>query len=164
MELTSSRLMQLCKKTGFIKWYFQGAFFYGSVLAARGDQNGLNMMREAIDRFEQSEELVELSIFYGLMADRYLMHDEFAEANNWVDKGLNLVETYGERFVEAPLLRLKARCLTETEPESESVPLIDELLAQANNVANAQQAIIWQKNQMSMQFNDDVCAIDSRFP
>jgi len=109
MEKTSSRLMQLSKKTGFIKWYYQGAFFNGSVLAAQGDVVGLKMMREAIDRFEESEELVELTIFYGLLADRYLMHDEFSEANHWVDKGLQLVETYGECFVEAPLLRLKAR-------------------------------------------------------
>jgi len=103
MEETSTRLMQMSEKTGFIKWYYQGAFFYGSILAAKGDSAGLKMMKEAIDRFEQSEELVELSIFYGLLADRYLMHGAYHEANHWVDKGLNLVSTFGECFVEAPI-------------------------------------------------------------
>ncbi len=142
MEATSSRLMQLSEKTGFIKWYYQGSFFYGSVVAARGDASGLAMMREAIDRFEQSEELVELSIFYGLLADRYLMHNEVTEANHWVDKGLNLVQTFGECFVEAPLLRLKARCLKQLDPRSQLA--IDNLFQRADDVADAQQAFIWQ--------------------
>ena len=167
MEKTSSRLMQLSKKTGFIKWYYQGAFFNGSVLAAQGDIVGLKMMREAIDRFEESEELVELTIFYGLLADRYLMHDEFNEANHWVDKGLQLVETYGECFVEAPLLRLKARCLQYT-PSSSTSDLIcnsetDRLYQQANAVAESQQAVIWQVNQTGLK-NNNLYNIEDRFP
>ena len=142
MEATSSRLMQLSEKTGFIKWYYQGAFFYGSVLAARGDASALALMREAIDRFEQSEELVELSIFYGLLADRYLIHNDVTEANLWVDKGLNLVQTFGECFVEAPLLRLKARCLKQLNQHSQLE--IDNLFQRADDVADSQQAFVWQ--------------------
>ena len=167
MEKTSSRLMQLSKKTGFIKWYYQGAFFNGSVLAAQGDIVGLKMMREAIDRFEESEELVELTIFYGLLADRYLMHDEFNEANHWVDKGLQLVETYGECFVEAPLLRLKARCLQYTQSNSTSDLICnsetDRLYQQANAVAESQQAVIWQVNQTGLK-NNNLYNIEDRFP
>ena len=167
MEKTSSRLMQLSKKTGFIKWYYQGAFFNGSVLAAQGDIVGLKMMREAIDRFEESEELVELTIFYGLLADRYLMHDEFNEANHWVDKGLQLVETYGECFVEAPLLRLKARCLQYTQSSSTSDLICnsetDRLYQQANAVAESQQAVIWQVNQTGLK-NNNLYNIEDRFP
>ena len=167
MEKTSSRLMQLSKKTGFIKWYYQGAFFNGSVLAAHGDITGLKMMREAIDRFEESEELVELTIFYGLLADRYLMHDEFSEANHWVDKGLQLVETYGECFVEAPLLRLKARCLQYTQSSSASDldcnSEINRLYLQANAVAESQQAVIWQVSQTGLK-NNNLYNVDDRFP
>ena len=167
MEKTSSRLMRLSKKTGFIKWYYQGAFFNGSVLAAQGDIVGLKMMREAIDRFEESEELVELTIFYGLLADRYLMHDEFNEANHWVDKGLQLVETYGECFVEAPLLRLKARCLQYTQSNSTSDLICnsetDRLYQQANAVAESQQAVIWQVNQTGLK-NNNLYNIEDRFP
>ena len=158
MEATSSRLMSLSEKTGFIKWYHQGAFFYGSVLAARGDESGLAMMREAIDRFEQSEELVELSIFYGLLADRYLMHNEIKEANQWVDKGLNLVKTFGECFVEAPLLRLKARCLKKTDPHN-SIDA-DILFKRADQVADTQQASIWQATQPG----DKTFGTGARFP
>lgn len=167
MEKTSSRLMRLSKKTGFIKWYYQGAFFNGSVLAAQGDIVGLKMMREAINRFEESEELVELTIFYGLLADRYLMHDEFNEANHWVDKGLQLVETYGECFVEAPLLRLKARCLQYTQSSSTSDLICnsetDRLYQQANAVAESQQAVIWQVNQTGLK-NNNLYNIEDRFP
>ena len=162
MEATSSRLMLLSEKTGFIKWYYQGAFFNGSVLAEQGDAEGLDTMREAIDRFEQSEELVELSIFYGLLADRYLLHNEFSEANHWVDKGLNLVRTFGECFVEAPLLRLKARCLTHIEPDS--VLAIDQLFQQADCVADSQNALIWQAKQTGMKTDSHVYSAGARFP
>lgn len=162
MEETSSRLMQMSEKTGFIKWYYQGAFFYGSILAAKGDSAGLKMMNEAIDRFEQSEELVELSIFYGLLSDRYLMHGAYHEANHWVDKGLNLVSTFGECFVEAPLLRLKARCLKLTQPNSG--PEIDKLHQQSNKVAAAQNALIWQADQNGNMDNADLLSMDHRFP
>lgn len=162
MEATSSRLMLLSEKTGFIKWYYQGAFFYGSILAARGDISGLKMMREAIDRFEQSEELVELSIFYGLLADRYLMHKKFHQANRWVDKGLKLVSTYGECFVEAPLLRLKARCLLHLRPNA--APETEKYYQQANAVAILQEAKIWQENQNSMKDNNELYNMEARFP
>ena len=162
MEATSSRVMQLSEKKGFIKWYYQGAFFYGSVLAAQGNTAGLKMMREAIDRFEQSEELVELSIFYGLLADRYLMHSEFHEANHWTDKGLNLVSTFGECFVEAPLLRLKARCLKQIPPVSDST--IDKLYQQADAVASSQSAKIWQIGHTDNKENGKLYNLDQRFP
>ncbi|MBX2869777.1 MAG: AAA family ATPase [Acidiferrobacterales bacterium] len=162
MEETSSRLMLLSEKTGFIKWYYQGAFFYGSVLAARGDIAGLKMMKEAIDRFEQSEELVELTIFYGLLADRYLMHGEYHKAKYWADKGLNLVETFGECFVEAPLLRLKARCLKHTHPD----PTLEAeaLFERASKVAQSQEAVIWQEREIKVQANGDLYNMEQRFP
>ncbi len=162
MEATSSRLMQLADKTGFIKWYYHGAFFFGSVRAAQADSAGLKMMREAIDRFEQAEETVELTIFYGLLADRYLMHDEYNEAILWVNKGLNLVSTYGECFVEAPLLRLKARCLTQAQPEKTTE--IDQLNQRADAVAASQSAVIWQANQKNRKESNDIVKIPARFP
>ena len=100
------------------------------------------MLNESIDRFEQSEELVELSIFYGLLADRYLLHDDLDNANHWVDKGIGLVDDFGECFVEAPLLRLKAQCLLSDHPESS--PQIDELVQHSNQVAMRQEATAWQ--------------------
>ena len=120
------------------------------------------MMRDAIDRFEQSEELVELSIFYGLLADRYLIHNEYHEANHWADKGLNLVSTFGECFVEAPLLRLKARCLKKTHPEATSE--IDRLHQLADEVAASQNAVIWQADQIARNDNNDLYNGDKGFP
>lgn len=123
-------------------------------------------MREAIDRFEESEELVELTIFYGLLADRYLIHDKFDEANRWVDKGLHLVDTYGECFVEAPLLRLKARCLQHMQSSTtsgHSTSEINTLYQQADAVAESQQAVIWQVSQTGSK-NNNLYNRDDRFP
>ena len=95
------------------------------------------------------------------------MHDEFNEANHWVDKGLQLVETYGECFVEAPLLRLKARCLQYTPSSSTSDLICNSetyrLYQQANAVAESQQAVIWQVNQTGLK-NNNLYNIEDRFP
>jgi len=144
MESTSERLIEIANRAGYVKWYYQGEFFLGSVQAARGDVTGLGKMNEAISRFEKSEELVELSIFYGLLADRYLIFGEVDQAVYWVDKGLDLAKVYGECFVQAPLLRLKARCmllLKNAEDNSE----LEEILRSADKIATEQGAVVWQK-------------------
>ncbi len=162
MEVTSNRLIALARKTGFVKWYYQGFFFLGSVYAARKDVAGLEMMEEAVDRFEQSQELVELSIFYALLAERYLINNKFKQALHWVEKGLGLVENYGECFVEAPMLRLRARCLQSSgvnQPEQ-----INDLLVKANQVANEQGAKAWQIPAFSTPIPAEICGSLSNFP
>ncbi len=162
MEATSVRLIELANKAGYVKWYHQGAFFLGSVQAARGDVMGLEKMNEAISRFEKSEELVELSIFYGLLADRYLIFGEVEQAIHWVDKGLDLAKVYGERFVEAPLLRLKARCLLikKTDEVSEA----SAMLTSANEIAIEQGALAWQRSEQDVDTINSNSDSDAHFP
>ena len=109
---TCHELQKLAEEKGFLMWLHQARFFLGWARAADGDRAGLEMMEAAMDRFREAHELVEQSFFYGLLAESYLALDLPERAQENVERGLGLVAELGETFFEAPLLRLKARCLS----------------------------------------------------
>ena len=100
------------------------------------------MMEAAMDRFREAHELVEQSFFYGLLAERYLGLDLPERALENVERGLRLVSELGEKFFEAPLLRLKARCLSGTGDKT-AEPEIAELFDRARQLAIQQGAVAW---------------------
>ena len=129
----------MAEEKGFLMWFHQARFFLGWANAAGGDRGGLEMMEAAMDRFREAHELVEQSFFYGLLAERYLFLDMPERARENVDRGLELVAVLGEKFFEAPLLRLKARCLSGEAAESEIAQLFD----RAQQLAIQQGAVAW---------------------
>ena len=135
---TCSELQSLAQEKGFLMWYHQARFFLGWASAVAGDRAGLVMMESSMDRFREAHELVEQSFFYGMLAERYLDFAETDKARENVERGLDLVAQLGETFFEAPLLRLKARCLAvngETDVEA--------LFARAAELAREQGAVAW---------------------
>jgi hypothetical protein len=59
-----------------------------------------------------------------------------------VKRGLDLADSLGERFFEAPLLRLKAKCLGNLADATTSAE-IAELVVQADQLSKAQGAVAW---------------------
>jgi hypothetical protein len=99
------------------------------------------MMEAAMDRFREAHELVEQSFFYGLLAKSYLSLDLPERARENVERGLELVAALGETFFEAPLLRLKARCLSGND--GAAAPEIAALFDRARELAIQQGAVAW---------------------
>ena len=95
-------------------------------------------------RFRSAQELVEQSFFYGVLAERYLAIDCPQRALENVEDGLQLVNRLGERFFEAPLLWLKARCLQNTTGSAATAD-IAALFARAERLAKEQGAVAWQR-------------------
>ena len=139
---TCEELQKVAEEKGFLMWLHQAKFFQGWANAASGERSGLEMMEAAMDRFREAHELVEQSFFYGLLAESYLALDLPERARENVERGLELVAALGETFFEAPLLRLKARCLHRAG-ETTSAPEIAELFARAQQLAIQQGAIAW---------------------
>jgi class 3 adenylate cyclase/tetratricopeptide (TPR) repeat protein len=139
---TCNELQNLAEEKGFPMWFHQARFFLGWANAAGGDRGGLEMMEAAMDRFREAHELVEQSFFYGLLAERYLGLDLPERALENVERGLRLVSELGEKFFEAPLLRLKARCLSGTGDKT-AEPEIAELFDRARQLAIQQGAVAW---------------------
>ena len=115
---TCNELQKLAEEKGFLMWLHQARFFLGWANAAGGDRGGLEMMEAAMDRFREAHELVEQSFFYGLLAESYLALDLPERALENVERGLELVAELGEKFFEAPLLRLQGSCLRGTGDEA----------------------------------------------
>jgi class 3 adenylate cyclase/tetratricopeptide (TPR) repeat protein len=107
----SQELEGLAREKGFLMWYHHARFFLGWADAVEGDHAGLRQMEASMDRFRSAQEVVEQSFFYGLLAERYLDAGEIATALKNAEAGLQLVQLYGERFYEIPLLGIKSRCL-----------------------------------------------------
>lgn len=141
---TCEELMTLSEKRGYQMWFYQGNFFMGWLDAKNGDERGLGMMEEAMERFRHAQEMVEQTFFYGVLAERYLALDSPQAALSHARTGLNLVSRYGERFFEAPLLMLETRCL-ERLGESPDSPSMREQLCRAGAIAERQHAAAWQR-------------------
>ncbi len=136
---TCTELQSLAEEKGFLMWFHQARFFLGWANAAGGDRGGLEMMEAAMDRFREAHELVEQSFFYGLLAESCLALDLPERALENVERGLGLVAELGETFFEAPLLRLKARCLGGATAGPEIAALYD----RARELAIEQGAVAW---------------------
>jgi hypothetical protein len=97
------------------------------------------MMEAAMDRFRSAHEMVEQSFFYGVLAESYLCAGYPERALQNVGHGLKIVATLGERFFEAALLRLEARCLRNL-PNATTPEYIAALLVRAEQIESAQMA------------------------
>jgi predicted ATPase/class 3 adenylate cyclase len=139
---TCNELTRLAEEKGFPMWYHHARFFLGWVYALDGDEAGLEVMEASMNRFRSANELVEQSFFYGALAERYLAVGAPERALENVKRGLDLVDRLGERFFEAPLLRLKAKCLGKLA-DTAKPDEISTLLVQADRLSKAQGAIAW---------------------
>jgi class 3 adenylate cyclase/tetratricopeptide (TPR) repeat protein len=137
-----TELAHLSEEKGLIMWYHQARFFRGWVDALEGDRNGLEAMEASMNRFRSAHEVVEQSFFYGVLAERYLAAGNAKRALANVERGLELASRLGERFFEAPLLRLKAKCLAGASSD-DSAKAVAELSDQAKKLVRQQGAAAW---------------------
>ena len=140
---TCNELAHLAEEKGFLMWYHQARFFLGWASVLGGDRVGLEMMEASMNRFRNAHELVEQSFFYCVLAERYLSVGCPERALENVEHGLELVGRLGERFFEAPLLRLKARCLSGVS-DNATEAAVAELFVRAEQLAKGQGAVAWQ--------------------
>ena len=141
---TGTELANLAEEKGFPMWYHHARFFLAWADALGGDYAGLEVMEASMTRFRSAQELVEQSFFYGVLGERYLAIDGAERALQSVEDGLQLVNRLGERFFEAPLLWLKARCL-QSAPGTATAADIAALFDRAARLAKEQGAVAWQR-------------------
>lgn len=139
---TCSELTRLAEEKGFPMWYHHAKFFLGWAVALDGDSGGIEVMEASMNRFRNANELVEQSFFYSVLAERYLAVGSPERALDNVKRGLDLADSLGERFFEAPLLRLKAKCLGSLADAAMSVEIAG-LVVQAELLSKAQGAVAW---------------------
>jgi class 3 adenylate cyclase/tetratricopeptide (TPR) repeat protein len=137
-----TELEQVAGEKGLLMWYHHARFFLGWADALANDRAGLETMEASMNRFRNAQEVVEQSLFYGLLAERYLDAGLRQRAFENVEAGLDLVTRFGERFFEVPLLQIKARCLAGA-PEVDSREKAAELSARAKQLAQEQGALAW---------------------
>ena len=95
-----------------------------------------------MNRFREAGELVEQSFFYGVLGERYLSAQMPLQALENIERGLKLVSELGERFLDVPLLRLKAKCLGQVAVSAEAEEIAG-LLTRAEQLVREQGAVAW---------------------
>lgn len=111
VRATAQELAEVSQRTGHLMWLHTARFFLGWIRAREGDADGILDMEASMNRFRDAGELVEQSMFYGILGEQCFAHHRLSDAVRNVDMGLDLVEQLSERFFEVPLLKLKVRCL-----------------------------------------------------
>src|SRR5262249_23668825 len=129
-----SELAHLAAEKGLLMWYHHARFFLGWADAVDDNRAGLEMMEASMNRFRSTHELVEQTLFYGILAERYLAAGFLERALENVERGLELVNRLGERFFEAPLIRIKVQCLTGSS-DVNTAKEVAELTIRANQLA-----------------------------
>jgi class 3 adenylate cyclase/tetratricopeptide (TPR) repeat protein len=139
-----TELANLAAEKGLLMWYHHARFFLGWADAVDDNRAGLEMMEASMNRFRSAHELVEQTLFYGILAERYLAAGYAEHALENVERGLELVSRLGERFFETPLIRIKVKCLTGA-PDVESAQEVAELSVRARQLAKEHGALAWSR-------------------
>jgi predicted ATPase/class 3 adenylate cyclase len=133
-------LVPLAKENGFRMWLNMASFFQGLVMVrANGDTGGLEKMRKTCDNLGDQE--IDKSCYLGLLANSYLDTGDIAGAAATVEQALELVNSSGENYFTAELLRLKAEVQLITNPEAAD---IEDSFRKAVEFARLQGATMWE--------------------
>jgi len=134
---TCSELQNLAQEKGFLMWYHQARFFLGWASAVAGDRAGLIMMESSMDRFREAMSWWS-RVFSTACWPSAISNSPRPGRRRRMWNGPGLVAQLGETFFEAPLLRLKARCLTGSGKAD-----VEALFARAAELAREQGAVAW---------------------
>ncbi|MDE1996811.1 MAG: adenylate/guanylate cyclase domain-containing protein, partial [Rhizobiaceae bacterium] len=135
-----AELSVLATENGFRMWQNMASFFTGWLMVrADGDLSGLQKMRYTCDNLGEQE--VDKSCYLGLLADCHLQSGDADACLATLQQALELVESTGENYFTAELLRLKGEALAR---QGISTANAEDYLFNAIEFAHRQHARIWE--------------------
>jgi predicted ATPase len=129
-QARAEAVMALAREQGFVQRLAGGTVLRGSALAVQGaSMEGILAMRQGLATYRAIGAGVGLTHYLALLAEAYAQAGQITAGLAAVAEALGVVDTYGERFCEAELCRLKGDLLlaqegtrpkeVEAEPEFE---------------------------------------------
>jgi len=105
---------KLSREQGFPFWEGTGMVLWGWA-SARGGQlaAGIDALQDGIDRFRSTGAEIQLSSWYGLLAEAWASAGRVDPGGWAVNEALNWVEKTGERYYESELYRLRGGLLNQ---------------------------------------------------
>lgn len=102
----TDELIPLAEENGFNLWLKMASFFRGRVMAGADlDADGVQLMQKTCDDLGDQE--IDKSCYLGLLADTYLRLGHYEQAARTIERALEQVETTGEHYFTAELIRLR---------------------------------------------------------
>jgi predicted ATPase len=135
----SEELVAVAKQRGFHHFEAVGIIFRGWADSELGDiEAGSKQILEGMDAFDNTGARMMSTVFFALLAEAHHRAGRAQDALAAVDRGLAEAESFGERFYEAELYRLRGELLLEVSPEKTAEA--ESFLSRALEIARAQGA------------------------
>jgi predicted ATPase len=106
-------LIALAHEQQFALQWATGMVWRGWALEMQGDAHGLGLMHQGLDAYQRTGAAQRLSYFLALLADAYRNRAQIEEGLAVLAEALQVADTYGVRFYEAELYRLKGVLLLQ---------------------------------------------------
>jgi predicted ATPase len=133
--------MALAREQGFVQRLAGGTVLWGSALAMQGaGMEGISEMRQGLATYQAIGAGLGLTHYLALLAEAYAQAGQTTAGLATVAEALGVVDTYGERFCEAELCRLKGELLLVQEDTRPTEVEAEACFRQALNVARRQEA------------------------
>ena len=111
-QTVSERAITVCEAGEHDMWVAHARFILGSALAETGEpQTGLALMDEADTLWASTGSILTRSFYLSMRAKVNAQLQNHAKAQVLIEEAWGIVNTYGERYFEPEVLRLKAELL-----------------------------------------------------
>jgi predicted ATPase len=141
VEANLSVLLDLAEEKGIVAYHANARLFQGWTRACAGAvDEGIALMRDALERIAATEQLAEHPYMLSILAETLLRAGRLAEAQEQLDAALALVQATDERWYEAELFRLAGGVELARGDTGTAELQLDRALA----VARAQGARLWE--------------------
>jgi tetratricopeptide (TPR) repeat protein len=111
----------LCQQHGFAFWLAHALFARGEILIGNGQfDDAAGLVKPVYDLIVASGCKCSVSHPYSFLSDSYLRADRPVEAQEWLARGLDLVENHNERCLESTLLRIRGELAAREGREADA--------------------------------------------
>uniref|UniRef100_UPI003F246C26 ATP-binding protein n=1 Tax=Rhizobium sp. F40D2 TaxID=3453141 RepID=UPI003F246C26 len=103
----ATMLLERLKSRQIDTWPPFARFHQAAIDAARGDEEAVQRLRNAIGAIRECNYLVHLPLRYVMLAHAALSHDQVEVARQSIDEGMNYCRQRGDRWCDAEFLHLR---------------------------------------------------------
>jgi predicted ATPase len=118
-QKSAEALTQLAGEYGFVHWLAWGNVLLGWTKAMQGDmENGITSLNQGINIHRAIGSHISLPTELGLLSEAYFVAGKPRESLGVIDEALKEIDTRGEAWWHAQLLRLKGEITSEYDAQS----------------------------------------------
>ena len=139
-DTLAEEAIELAREQGFPFWQGTAMVLRGWAWAATGEATaGIDLLQQGISVFQSTHAEVQLSSWFGLLAEAYDYAEQPEQGLKTVDEALHWITITGERYYEPELYRLRGRLFLQRGNAKQA----EQAFLDGLNIAQQRQAKSW---------------------